>query len=50
MKTLTAFAMLAVTMTAAIGQAQAHHKPGFHDSWPQPLKPQVPGLARPFRR
>lgn len=53
MKTLTAIAMLAVTavaMTAAIGQAQAHHKPGYHDSWPKPLKPHVPELVWPARR
>ncbi len=50
MKTLLAIAMAAVTaiaMAAATGQAQAHHKPGYHDSWPKPLKPQLPKLPRP---
>ncbi len=50
MKTLIAIAMAAVTaiaMAAATGQAQAHHKPGYHDSWPKPLKPQLPKLPRP---
>lgn len=53
MKTLTAMAMLAVAtvaMTAAIGQAQAHHKPGYHDSLPKPHNPQVPELPRPNGR
>jgi hypothetical protein len=53
MKMLTAIAMLAlgaVTMTAVIGPAQAHHKPGYHDGlpkMPKPLTPQVPQLPQP---
>jgi len=53
MKTLTAMAMLAITavmMTSVVGQAQAHHKPGYHDTWPKPLKPQLPELPRPNGR
>lgn len=53
MNKLTAIAILAVSaiaLTAALGPAQAHHKPGYHDSLPKPHKPQVPELPRPNRR
>lgn len=50
MKTLTAVAMLAlgaITMTAVTGQAQAHHKPGYHDGLPKMPKPLAPQLPQP---
>ncbi len=43
---LTALALVAVAMTGVVGQAQAHHKPGYHDGLPKvakPLTPQHPG-------
>jgi hypothetical protein len=39
---IAALALVAVAMTGVVGQAQAHHKPGYHDGLPKPLTPQQP--------
>lgn len=41
---ITALALVAVAMTGIVGQAQAHHKPGYHDGLPKMPKPQAPQL------
>ncbi|MBZ0209714.1 MAG: hypothetical protein K8F92_08665 [Hyphomicrobium sp.] len=46
---ITALALVAVAMTGVVGQAQAHHKPGYHDGlpkMPKPLTPLSPRLPR----
>lgn len=43
---ITALALVAVAMTGVIGQAQAHHKPGYHDGFPKMPKSQTPRLPR----
>ncbi len=39
---ITALALVAVAMTGVVGQAQAHHKPGYHDGLPKIVKPLTP--------